>query len=179
MINADRLTVKSGEALNEAVSLARRAGNPLVYDLHLLLALLAQDEGIVTPILQKLGVNAADFRQKAEREAARYPKQSDAQPTLSRELNQVTDRADEEARKLGDEYVSTEHLLIGLADAKGTESYALLRAPAPAATRCSTRSRPCAGRTRSPTRTPRRSTRRCSASRPTSPSARAAASSTR
>ena len=128
MINADRLTVKSGEALNEAVSLARRAGNPLVYDLHLLLALLAQDEGIVTPILQKLGVNAADFRQKAEREAARYPKQSDAQPTLSRELNQVTDRADEEARKLGDEYVSTEHLLIGLADAKGTESYALLRA---------------------------------------------------
>jgi ATP-dependent Clp protease ATP-binding subunit ClpB len=128
MINADRLTVKSGEALNEAVSLARRAGNPLVYDLHLLLALLSQDEGIVTPILQKLGVNAADFRQKAEREAARYPKQSDAQPTLSRELNQVTDRADEEARKFGDEYVSTEHLLIGLADAKGTESYALLRA---------------------------------------------------
>ena len=128
MINADRLTVKSGEALNEAVSLARRAGNPLVYDLHLLLALLAQDEGIVTPILQKLGVNAADFRQRAEREAARYPKQSDAQPTLSRELNQVTDRADEEARALGDEYVSTEHLLIALAGAKGTESYALLRA---------------------------------------------------
>ena len=127
MINADRLTVKSGEALNEAVTLARRAGNPLVYDLHLLLALLAQDEGIVTPILQKLGVNAAEFRQKAEREAERYPKQSDAQPTVSRELSQVTDKADEEARTLGDEYVSTEHLLLALAGTKNTESFALLR----------------------------------------------------
>ena len=46
MINADRLTVKSAEALNEAIALARRAGNPLVYDLHLLSALLTQDEGI-------------------------------------------------------------------------------------------------------------------------------------
>ena len=57
MINPDRLTVKATEALNEAVDLARRAGNPLVYDLHLLLALLTQDEGIVVPILQKLGVS--------------------------------------------------------------------------------------------------------------------------
>ena len=61
MINADRLTVKSAEALNDAVALARRAGNPLVYDLHLLLALLAQDEGIVVPILQKLGVNVTQL----------------------------------------------------------------------------------------------------------------------
>ncbi len=127
MINPDRLTINSANALNEAVSMARRAGNPLVYDLHLLLALLAQDEGVVTPILQKLGVNTADFRQKAEREAGRYPKQSDAQPTVGRELSQVTDRADEEARKLDDEYVSTEHLLLALSDVKGTESYALLR----------------------------------------------------
>ena len=127
MINPDRLTINSANALNEAVSLARRAGNPLVYDLHLLLALLAQDEGIVTPILQKLGVDTTDFRQKAEREAGRYAKQSDAQPTVSRELSQVTDRADEEARALGDEYVSTEHLLVALSEVKGTESFALLR----------------------------------------------------
>ncbi|GJG87622.1 chaperone protein ClpB [Gemmatimonadetes bacterium T265] len=127
MINPDRLTINSANALNEAVSLARRAGNPLVYDLHLLLALLAQDEGVVSPILQKLGVNVGDFRQKAEREAGRYAKQSDAQPTVSRELSQVTDRADDEARALDDEYVSTEHLLLALSDVKGTESYALLR----------------------------------------------------
>jgi ATP-dependent Clp protease ATP-binding subunit ClpB len=127
MLNPDRLTVKSAEALNEAVALARRAGNPLVYDLHLLLALLGQDEGIVSPILQKLGINVADFRRRAETEAARYPKQSDASPTVARELNQVLDRADAEARKLGDEYVSTEHFLIALSDVKGTESFALLR----------------------------------------------------
>src|SRR5688572_16650879 len=126
MINPDRLTVKSSEALNEAVSLARRAGNPVVYDLHLLLALLSQDEGIVTPLLQKAAVNVASVRSEAERELARAPKQSGAQPTLSRELNQILDRAEEEARALGDEYVSTEHLLLALADVKGSESRRVL-----------------------------------------------------
>ncbi len=126
MINQDRLTVKSGEALNEAVSIARRAGNPMVYDLHLLLALLGQDEGIVVPVLQKLGVSVASLRDKAEQEAARYPKQSDAQPNVSRELNQVFDRAEKEAKDLGDEFVSTEHMLLALADVKGTDSKRLL-----------------------------------------------------
>ena len=66
MINPDRLTVKSAEALNEAVALARKAGNPLVYDLHLLLALLTQDEGIVVPVLQRVGANVASVRAAAE-----------------------------------------------------------------------------------------------------------------
>jgi ATP-dependent Clp protease ATP-binding subunit ClpB len=126
MINPDRLTVKSSEALNDAVSLARRAGNPVVYDLHLLVALLDQEEGIVVPLLQKAGVTIDALRAEAERELARAPKQSGAQPTLSRELNQVLDRAEEEAKKLGDEYVSTEHLLLALAEVKGSESRRLL-----------------------------------------------------
>src|SRR6267143_1463168 len=126
MINPDRLTVKATEALNEAVDLARRAGNPLVYDLHLLLALLAQDEGIVVPSLQKLGVGVTQLREAVGREMARYPKQSNAQPTLSRELNQVFDKAEADAKKLGDEFVSTEHLLLALSDVKGTESRNLL-----------------------------------------------------
>src|SRR5215208_241539 len=128
MINPDRLTVKSGEAINQALSLARQAGNPQVYDLHLLLALLGQDEGIVVPVLQKLGVSVAALREKAEKEAARYPKQSDAQPNLSRELTQVFDRAEKEAKDLGDEYVSTEHFLLALAEVKGAESKQLLNA---------------------------------------------------
>ena len=107
MLNPDRLTVKSAEAINEAIGLARRNGNPVVQDVHLLLALLGQDEGIVVPILQKLGVRVAQLREQLQRESERYPRQSDAQPTLARELNQVLDRADDEARKLGDEYVST------------------------------------------------------------------------
>src|ERR1700682_2278108 len=126
MINPDRLTVKATEALNEAVDLARRAGNPLVYDLHFLMALLTQDEGIVVPILQKLGVSVAQLRETVGREMARYPKQSNAQPTLSRELNQVFDKAEADAKKLGDEFVSTEHFLLALSDVKGTESRNLL-----------------------------------------------------
>jgi ATP-dependent Clp protease ATP-binding subunit ClpB len=128
MINPDRLTVKSTEALNDALGLARRNGNPLVYDLHLLDAMLAQEESIVVPILQKLGVNVAQLREGIEREIGRYPKQTGAQPSLSREMNQVIDRAEEEARTLGDDYVSTEHLLLALADTKGTESRTLLAA---------------------------------------------------
>jgi ATP-dependent Clp protease ATP-binding subunit ClpB len=126
MINPDRLTVKATEALNEAVDLARRAGNPLVYDLHLLLALLTQDEGIVVPVLQKLGVSVAQLRETVGREMARYPRQSNAQPTLSREINQVFDRAEKDARDLGDDFVSTEHFLLALSDVKGTESKTLL-----------------------------------------------------
>ena len=126
MINPDRLTVKATEALNEAVDLARRAGNPLVYDLHLLMAMLSQDEGIVVPILQKLGISVAQLRETVGRETARYPKQSNAQPTLSKELNQVFDKAEADAKKLGDEFVSTEHFLLALSDVKGTESRNLL-----------------------------------------------------
>src|ERR671933_820700 len=128
MINPDRLTVKSAEALNEAIADARRNGNPLVYDTHLLRALLDQDEGIVVPLLQKLGASVAALREQINREIARYPKQSGAQPSLARELNQVLDKAEEEARALGDEYVSTEHLLLALSEAKGTESRTILNA---------------------------------------------------
>src|SRR3954471_8021860 len=126
MINPEKLTVKAGEAFNEAVNLARRAGNPIVYDLHLLAALLDQDESIVVPVLQKLGASVAQLRDEVARETGRYPKQSNAQPTLSRELNQVFDKAESEATALGDEYISTEHLLLALSDTKGTESRGLL-----------------------------------------------------
>ncbi|HEX7021108.1 MAG TPA: ATP-dependent chaperone ClpB, partial [Gemmatimonadaceae bacterium] len=126
MINPDRLTIKAAEALNEAVTMARRNGNPVVYDLHLLAALLEQDEGIVVPVLQKLGASVTALRDQVRREIDRYPKQSDAQPTTSRELNAVFDRAEDAAKTLGDQYVSTEHLLLGLSDVKGTESRTLL-----------------------------------------------------
>src|SRR5688572_16876802 len=128
MINPDRLTVKAAEAFNASLELARRNGNPQIHDLHLLSALLDQDEGIVVPIVQKLGANVTAMREAIKREIGRYPKQSDATPTMSRELNAVFDRADDEAKKLGDDYVSTEHLLLALSDVKGTESKTLLSA---------------------------------------------------
>ena len=122
MINPDRLTVKAGEAFNESITLARRNGNPLVHDLHLLSALLEQDEGIVVPVIQKAGGNVTAIRERVARDIGRYPKQTDAQPSLSREVNQVFDRAEADAKALGDQFVSTEHLLLSLAATKGTES---------------------------------------------------------
>jgi ATP-dependent Clp protease ATP-binding subunit ClpB len=127
MTNFDRLTMKAAEALQAASNAARQAGNPQIEDAHLLSALLDQEEGIVVPILQKVGVNVARLRAENDAAAARLPKQSGAQPHLSRELHEVLDRAEQEARDLKDEYVSTEHLLLGLAE-KGFTARDLLRA---------------------------------------------------
>ncbi|HTE18149.1 MAG TPA: Clp protease N-terminal domain-containing protein, partial [Armatimonadota bacterium] len=127
-MNFDRLTVKSAEAIQNAANEARRAGNPTVEDLHLTAALLDQEEGIVVPILQKVGVNVTRLRTEVDAARGRLPKQSGgAQATISRELNEVLDRAEKEARDLKDEYISTEHLLLGLAD-KGFAVRDLLRA---------------------------------------------------
>ena len=129
MIQPDRLTVKAAEALQQAASLARSRGNPVVNDAHLFYALLQQDEGIVVPLLQKAGLNVTQLQADTQREIERFPKQSGgADPTLSRELSRVLDRADEDAKALGDAYVSTEHILLALAEEKGTTARELLSA---------------------------------------------------
>ncbi len=129
MINFDRLTVKTAEAIQEAANAARKNGNPAIEDVHLLAALLAQEEGIVVPILQKVGVNVARLGSELETALGRLPRQSGgAQPTISRELNEILDRAEKEARDLKDEYVSTEHVLLALAEKKGSTTRELLSA---------------------------------------------------
>ena len=129
MIQPDRLTVKAAEALQQAAQLARSKGNPVVNDAHLFYALLQQDEGIVVPLLQKAGLNVTQLIAETEREIERFPKQSGgADATLSRELSRVLDRADEDAKGLGDAYVSTEHLLLALAEEKNTTARELLSA---------------------------------------------------
>ncbi len=130
MIRSDRMTIKAQEAFRDAAEEARGRGNPVINDAHLLLALLKQPEGVVQPLLQKAGVNLASLMQEVEREVARFPKQegSGTEPTFSRELNRVFDRAEADARKMSDAYVSTEHLLLALAEEKGTAARALLGA---------------------------------------------------
>src|SRR6266576_3755082 len=129
MIQPDRLTVKATEALQQAASLARSKGNPVINDAHLFHALLQQEEGIVVPLLQKAGLNVAQLLADSEREIDRFPKQSGgSDPALSRELSRVLDRADEDSKSLGDAYVSTEHLLLALADEKGATARQLLSA---------------------------------------------------
>jgi ATP-dependent Clp protease ATP-binding subunit ClpB len=129
MIRPERMTIKAQEAFREAGEVARRRGNPVVNDAHLFAALLAQPEGVVQPLLQKAGLNVTALGQAVEREIERFPTQSGgAEPTFSRELHRVFDRADADAGKMGDAYVSTEHLLLALVEEKGTAARELLSA---------------------------------------------------
>jgi ATP-dependent Clp protease ATP-binding subunit ClpB len=128
MIRPERLTIKAQEVLRDALELARKRGNPVVNDAHLFAALLEQDEGIVQPLLQKAGLNVTAIRQEIEREIARFPTQAGGagEPSFSREVNRIFDRADAEAKKLGDAYVSTEHLLLAMVEEKGTTARSIL-----------------------------------------------------
>jgi ATP-dependent Clp protease ATP-binding subunit ClpB len=129
MISGDRLTIKAGEAIQGAASEAQRRGNPAVEDVHLLSALLAQDETVVVPVLQKVGLNVTRLREQLGAALERLPRQSGGSAaSLSRELNKVLDLAEKEAHALKDEYVSTEHLLIALAGQKGSTTRDLLSA---------------------------------------------------
>ncbi|MFN2617227.1 MAG: Clp protease N-terminal domain-containing protein [Thermoleophilaceae bacterium] len=117
-MQADRFTVKSQEALAAAQRLAGARRNPEVAPHHLLLALLEQDDGIVAPVLRRAGADPEAVRRGANQALDALPTVSgDAAPApaLGGELVELLQRADEEARGMGDEYVSTEHLLLALA----------------------------------------------------------------
>jgi ATP-dependent Clp protease ATP-binding subunit ClpB len=119
MLSADRLTVKAAEALQAAAADARKRGNPEVHGVHLLNALLQQEEGIVVPILQKLEVPVALVQQRATEAIDRMARvEGGAEPNLSRDLRKALDQAMDVSRELGDEYVSTEHLLLALTGEK-------------------------------------------------------------
>ena len=127
MIRPERLTIKGQEAFRDAIELARGRGNPVANDAHLFAALLEQEEGVVRPLLQKAGLNVTALVGAAERELTKLPTQSGGvEPTLSREMHAVFDRAEKDAKDLGDSYVSTEHLLVALVDEKGTAARAII-----------------------------------------------------
>ena len=119
-MNFNKLTVKGQEAVVEAQGLARGAGNPEVTPEHLLVALLRQEGGIVVPILNKLGLNPGAIEAEAAAEIAKYSKVggASAEPMISSALRNVFDAAFKAADDFKDEYVSTEHLLLGLSQTK-------------------------------------------------------------
>jgi ATP-dependent Clp protease ATP-binding subunit ClpB len=115
---ADKLTRKSQEAISEAVKRAAAAGNPNVDGLHLLAALIEQQGGTATPLLQAVGADPAAVASSTARLLARLPSASGATlnaPETSRPLLAALATAAKRAREMSDEYVSTEHLLVGLA----------------------------------------------------------------
>jgi ATP-dependent Clp protease ATP-binding subunit ClpB len=117
-----KLTTRSQEAIAAAQRLAVDRGQASLEPLHLLVALLEQADGIAGPLLQATGADPADVRAKADAALRRMPSVSGstvAAPQPSRELLRAINAAGEQASALGDEYVSTEHLLVGLADSGG------------------------------------------------------------
>jgi ATP-dependent Clp protease ATP-binding subunit ClpB len=115
----DKLTLKAQEAMQAAQEMAARYGQQQVQPLHVLWALLAQGDGVVPPLLEKLGVSPTQLASEVEKQVERLPKVSGgSEQYLSPEANKVLERAFEEAQRLKDEYVSTEHILLGIAAAK-------------------------------------------------------------
>ncbi|HZI90566.1 MAG TPA: ATP-dependent chaperone ClpB [Thermoleophilaceae bacterium] len=116
-MQADRFTVKSQEALAAAQRLAGARGNSQVAPYHLLLALLEQDGGIVVPVLRRANADPESVRRRANHALDALPTVTgggQADPALDADLVDLLRRADDEARGMGDEYVSTEHLLLAL-----------------------------------------------------------------
>jgi len=123
----DKFTLKVQEGLQEAQTLAGNHGHQGIDAEHLLLALLAQPEGIVGNILKKLGADPARIEQDLKKSLERLPRISGAaQPYLTPRLNRILDKAMEEAAHLNDEYVSAEHVLVALADEKEGEAPRIL-----------------------------------------------------
>ena len=119
MLSPDRLTVKAAEALQSAAAEARQRGNAEIHGVHLLDALLGQEEGVVVPILQKLEVPVGLVQSRAKEALDRMARvDGGSDPNLSRDLRAALSGAEEVSRELEDEFVSTEHLLLGMTSEK-------------------------------------------------------------
>ena len=128
-IRWDKFTVKAQEAVQRATDLASEHGNPELMPVHLLAALLEDREGIVPPILEKIGIGTQAVLSDVYREIERLPKVSGGganQATLSPTANQLLERAFKEADNFKDEYVSTEHLLLAITHLKRDAAQQLL-----------------------------------------------------
>ncbi len=119
-MNINRYTEKAQEAMVAAQQLADREGNPEITPEHLLLTLVEQREGIVPEIVRKMNADPAALAASVRAELQKLPRvQGGAQPGLSARIRKVTDAAEQEAERLKDEYVSTEHLFVAIASEGG------------------------------------------------------------
>ncbi len=127
-IRWDRFTLKSQEAVQSASSMAAENGNPEILPLHLISALLNDSEGVIGPVLEKIGVPIAQLGARTKEALTRLPRvQGSTQPGMSQPFQRILDQASKEAANFHDDYVSTEHLLLALAEAK-TDGAGLLLA---------------------------------------------------
>ncbi len=128
MIRPEKMTIKTQEALGSAQQLAASRQNGSIEPEHLLLALLDQEGGLTGSILQKIGANAQHVRSKTEEALKKLPQAtgSGVQVYLSSTLHHALDAAQRESEAMNDEFVSTEHLLLGLIEEKGSRASSIL-----------------------------------------------------
>jgi len=128
MLRFDKMTVKAQEALQQANDVAARHENQQIEPVHLLEALVSQTDGVVPPLLARLGIRSEALTPEMEREIRRLPKvQGFAQQHIGKPLNHVLERAFDEAERFKDEYISTEHLFLALAGEEGDPAGQLLK----------------------------------------------------
>ncbi|HKP35633.1 MAG TPA: ATP-dependent chaperone ClpB [Pyrinomonadaceae bacterium] len=123
----DKFTLRGQEAIQSAIELAERNQNQQVEPEHILCAMLDQPEGIVRPLVGKLGANIQVIKNDCEAAVARFPRVQGGQQYFSSRMSQVFTAAQKQAESMQDEYVSTEHLLLALADEKDGEAGKILR----------------------------------------------------
>src|SRR6266849_1624575 len=115
----EKLTEKAQEALQAAADLARILGQQAIEPEHLILALIGQEGGVARPLLERAGASVQALEPALVSVVERFPKVSGGgQPYLSPALNKALEQAEKEAERLKDEYISTEHLLLAVADNK-------------------------------------------------------------
>jgi ATP-dependent Clp protease ATP-binding subunit ClpB len=128
MLRFEKMTVKAQEAVQESQEIAARHENQAIEPLHLLVALVEQKDGVVPPLLARLGIRSELLMQDLDREIGRLPKvQGFGQHNMSRALNDVLEASFDEAEKFKDEYVSTEHLFLAIAGATNDPAGKLLK----------------------------------------------------
>src|SRR5437588_3655459 len=129
-IRWEKLTVKSQEAVQRASELATENGNPELLPIHILAALLEDKEGVVVPVLRRIGAGPEKLLSDANGEIGRLPKVSGgaAQPNMSAVFQKAMDSAFKQADTFKDEYVSAEHLLLGLSQLSNDPAQRLLKA---------------------------------------------------
>ncbi|MCY4134846.1 MAG: AAA family ATPase [bacterium] len=128
MLDPNRWTLKTREAFNDATAMAQSKSHPEVTPDHLMLALIGQAEGVVLPVLQRTGVALPELRAQLEAALSQLPSAYGTEVRTSRDLVKTVDTADVARTELGDEYLSTEHLLLAMADRVGVGRNRLLEA---------------------------------------------------
>ncbi len=123
----DRFTIRGQEAVQEAIGIAEKNQNQQVEPEHLLASMLEQKEGTLRPILGKIGANAGTILTDVQAAIARFPQVSGGQQYFSSRINTIFQEAQKEAEAMQDEYISTEHLLLAIADEKAGDAGRILR----------------------------------------------------